>query len=163
MKKFFSVLIGICGCFSTLSAAEVLFKQPMEEEAIRKIDKFKTASIVEIDGAKCLRLKAGGFHLPVDITEWAGRKVKVVYVAKYKGVVVDPKNGGQGMRGTLMVKCSDGKAIYPGHKPMSGDCEQWTQFSYSATIPANAVEGKFLLSIPKGEIWFKSLTVETMD
>ena len=163
MKKFLCALIGICG-LTMLSAAEVLFQQPMEAEAIRKIDRYRTASVVEIDGVKCLHLKAGGFHLPVDITEWAGRKIKVSYIAKFKGIVLDAKKpGSSGIRGTLLVKCSDGKALYPGHKPLSGDCEQWTQYSYSATIPANAVEGKFLLSIPAGEIWFKSLTVEAMD
>ena len=164
MKKFLCVLIGICGAFTMLSAAEVLFQQPIEADVIRKADRFRTAAVVEIDGAKCLHLKAGGFHLPVDITEWAGRKVKVSYVAKFKGIVPDTKKpGGSGMRGTLVIKCSDGKALYPGNKPLLGDCEQWTLYSYSATIPANAVEGKFLLSIPSGEIWFKSLTVESMD
>ena len=164
MKKFFCVLIGICGSFTMLSAAEVLFQQPMEEEAVRKIDRFRTASIVEIDGAKCLHLKSGGFHLPVDLTEWAGRKVKVSYVAKFKGIIPDAKKpGSSGMRGTLFIKCSDGKTLYPGNRPLSGDCDQWTLFSYNATIPVNAVEGKFLLSIPNGEIWFKSLTVEAMD
>ena len=164
MKKFLYALIGICGSFTMLSAAEVLFQQPIEADVIRKADRFRTAAVVEIDGAKCLHLKAGGFHLPVDITEWAGRKVKVSYVAKFKGIVPDTKKpGGSGMRGTLVIKCSDGKALYPGNKPLLGDCEQWTLFSYNATIPVNAVEGKFLLSIPNGEIWFKSLTVEAMD
>ena len=163
MKKFLCALIGICG-FTLLSAADVLFQQPMEAEAIRKADRFRTASIVEIDGVKCLHLKAGGFHLPVDLTEWAGRKVKVSYVAKFKGIVPDAKKpGGSGMRGTLLIKCSDGKILYPGNHPLSGDCDQWTLYSYRATIPANAVEGRFLLSIPNGEIWFKSLTVEAMD
>ena len=58
MKKLFGALIGICGCFAVLSAAEILFQQPMEENAIRKIDKFKTASLVEADGVKCMHLKA---------------------------------------------------------------------------------------------------------
>ena len=164
MKKFLYVLIGICGSFTMLSAAEVLFKQPIEADVIRKADRFRTAAVVEIDGAKCLHLKAGGFHLPVDITEWAGRKVKVSYVAKFKGIIPDAKKpGSSGMRGTLFIKCSDGKTLYPGNRPLSGDCDQWTLFSYNATIPVNAVEGKFLLSIPNGEIWFKSLTVEAMD
>lgn len=164
MKKLFGVLIGIGGCFAVLPAAEMLFQQPMEENAIRQIDKFKTASLVEVDGVKCMHLKAGGFHLPVDVKEWAGRKIKVTYVVKYKGIVPDPKKpGSSGMRGTLMIKCSDGKTIYPGSKPLTGDCDQWTLYSYSASVPENAAEGKFLLSIPSGEIWFKSLTIEALD
>ena len=164
MKKLFGALIGIGGCFAMLSAAEILFQQPMDENAIRKVDKFKTASLVEADGVKCMHLKAGGFHLPVNLADWAGRKIKVTYVVKYKGIVPDPKKpGSSGMRGTLMIKCSNGKTLYPGKAPLSGDCDQWTQYSYTASVPENAVEGKFLLSIPSGEIWFKSLTVEAMD
>ena len=164
MKKLFGVLIGIGGCFAVLPAAEMLFQQPMEENAIRQIDKFKTASLVEVDGVKCMHLKAGGFHLPVNLAEWAGRKSKVTYVVKYKGIVPDPKKpGGKGMGGTLMIKCSSGKTLYPGKAPLSGDCGQWTQYSYTVAVPENAAEGKFLLSIPNGEIWFKSLTVEALD
>ena len=164
MKKIFGALLGVWGCFTVLSAGEMLFQLPMEEQAISKVDKFKTASLVEVDGVKCMHLKAGGFHLPADVRDWAGRKVKVTYVVKYKGIVPDPKKpGGTGMRGTLMIKSGDGKTIYPGKKPLTGDCDQWTQYSYMITIPENAVEGKFLLSIPGGEIWFKSLTVEALD
>ena len=164
MKKLFCVLLGICGCAAVSAAGEMLFRQPMEENAVRKIDKFKTASVAEVDGVKCMHLKAGGFHLPVDIKEWAGRKIKITYVVKYKGIVPDPKKpGNSGMRGTLMIKCSNGKTLYPGKKPLSGDCDQWTQYSYTVAVPENAAEGKFLLSIPSGEIWFKSLTVEAMD
>lgn len=164
MKKLLGALVGICGCCAVLSAGEMLFQLPMEEQEIGKVDKFKTASLVEADGVKCMRLKAGGFHLPVDVKDWAGRKVKVTYVVKYKGIVPDEKKpGSTGMRGTLMIKSSDGKAIYPGKKPLTGDCEQWTRYSYTVTIPENAAEGKFLLSIPSGEIWFKSLTVEALD
>ena len=164
MKKFLGVSLGICGCAVMLTAGEMLFQQPMEESAVKKLDKFKTASVVEVDGVKCMHLKAGGFHLPVNIKEWAGRKIKVSFVVKFKGIVPDPKKpGSSGMRGTLMIKCSNGKTIYPGSKPLTGDCAQWTLYFYSASVPENAVEGKFLLSIPSGEIWFKSLTVEAMD
>ena len=165
MKKLLSALVvGVCGCFTVLSAGEMLFELPMEEQEISKNDKFKTASLDEVDGIKCMHLKAGGFHLPVDVKDWAGRKVKVTYVVKYKGIVPDEnKPGSTGMRGTLMIKSSDGKIIYPGKKPLTGDCDQWTQYSYMVTIPENAVEGKFLLSIPRGDIWFKSLTIEAQD
>ena len=163
MKKLLSALaVGVCGCFTALSAGEMLFELPMEEQAIRENDKYKKASLDEVDGVKCMRL-TGGFHLPVDVKNWAGRKVKVTYVVKYKGIVPDEKNPGGGMRGTLMIKPSEGKIIYAGKKPLTGDCDQWTQYSYTVTIPDNAVEGKFLLSIPSGEIWFKSLTVEALD
>lgn len=164
MKKFLGSLLGICGCFVMLSAGEMLFQLPMEEQEIVKNDTYKTASLDEVDGFKCMHLKAGGFHWPADVKDWAGRKVKVTYVVKYKGIVADEKKpGGSGMRGTLMIKSGDGKAIYPGKKPLTGDCDQWTQYSYMITIPENAVEGKFILSIPSGDIWFKSLTVEATD
>ena len=164
MKKFLGVSLGICGCAAMLTAGEMLLQQPMEAEAVKKIDKFKTASVVEVDGVKCMHLKAGGFHLPVNIKEWAGRKIKVSFAVKYKGIVPDPKKyGSNGLRATLMIKCSDGKYLYPGCKPLTGDCAQWTLYSYSASVPENAAEGKFLLSIPSGEIWFKSFTVEAMD
>ena len=163
MKKFLGVSLGICGCAVMLTAGEMLFQQPMEADAVKKIDKFKTASVVEVDGVKCMHLKAGGFHLPVNIKDWAGRKIKVSFAVKFKGIVPDPKKGSSGMRGTLMIKCSDGKTIYPGCKPLTGSCDQWTLYSYTAAIPENAAEGKFLLSIPSGEIWFKSFTVEALD
>ena len=164
MRKLFCALVGFCGCFAVLSAGEMLFQLPVEEQAIGKVDKFKTASLDEVDGLKCMHLKAGGFHLPVDVQDWAGRKVMVTYVVKHKGIVPDPeKPGSKGMSGTLMIKLSDGKCLYPGKKPLTGDCDQWTQYSYQVTIPENAAEGKFLLSIPNGDIWFKSLTVEAID
>ena len=163
MKKLLSALVVICGCFTMLSAGEMLFQLPIEEQEISRNDKYKKASLDEVDGIKCMHLK-GGFHLPVAVKDWAGRKVKVTYVVKYKGIVPDEKKpGSSGMRGTLMIKLSDGKTIYPGKKPLTGDCDQWTQYSYTATIPENAAEGKFLLSIPSGDIWFKSLTVEALD
>lgn len=164
MKKILVVLLGICGCFAVLQAGELLFQLPMEEQAIAKHDAYKTASLDEVDGVPCMHLKSGGFHLPAEVRDWAGRKVKVTYVVKYKGIVPDPKKpGSSGMRGTLMIKSSDGKTLYPGKKPLTGDCDQWTQYSYTVTIPENASEGKFLLSIPSGDIWFRSLTVEALD
>jgi len=164
MKKLVSALVGVCGCFVMLSAGELLFQLPMDEQEIRKNDTYKTASLDEVDGVKCLHLKAGGFHWPVNIGDFAGRKIKVTFVVKFSGIVPDPKKpGGSGMRGTLQIKSSDGKNLYPGKKPLTGDCGQWTQYSYTVTIPENAVEGKFLLSIPSGDIWFRSLTVEALD
>ena len=93
MKKLFGVLIGIGGCFAVLPAAEMLFQQPMEENAIRQIDKFKTASLVEVDGVKCMHLKAGGFHLPVNLAEWDDRNPVKVTAKTTRCTTVRRKDG----------------------------------------------------------------------
>ncbi len=161
------MILAILVTLSAAWAADPLFQLKINPELLKEYDRYqqKAAEITSLDGnPQILFSKEGALWIPLDINQFAGKKVQITLVYKCEGVPDTPPGVNPSVFGFKVMLCgSSPDKQFVGWQlgPFRGSCDwKGSVRKLSEPIPAGLNSFRLELSSPGGNIWIDELFIE---
>lgn len=163
------VLILAMALTLSAAAANPLFHLKINPQSLKDYDRYQqqAAAITSLDGTtQILFNKEGALWIPLDIDQFAGKKVQITLVYKCEGVPDTPPGVNPSVFGFKVMLCgSSPEKQFVGWQlgPFRGSCDWKASVrKLPEPIPAGLSSFHLELSSPGGKVWIDELFIEEM-